>query len=316
MSHPLAPHFALLLVQLFFGSLPVMGKYVMRFVEPQALVGFRIIGGAALLLVCHWVAKAPPIREKGAWGRLLMLSLLGVFFNQLLYIEGLARTTAINAAVLTTTIPVITTVLSIGFSLERFSWLKGVGIGLSLLGALRLIGIEGLDLSSQHLLGNLLVFGNTVSYSLYLVLARSLLERHPAISVITPVFWMGALLMMPVALPAWSRIDVAQVAPLAWWVAAGIVLFPTVGAYLLNIWALKRTKPSVVVVYIYLQPLVATLLGMALLGERLTVVVLQAAALTFTGVFLVGKARQYEQQEREKGTSAAVLSPPPHQSPD
>lgn len=294
LSHPFAPHGALLLVQLFFGALPVMGKVVLKHVPTMALVGFRIVGGALLLLLCARMARAPWVKGWRDWGMLLLLSLLGVFFNQIFYLQGLARTTSLNAAVLTTTIPVITTVLSILFRQESYSWLKGLGIGLSMMGALRVLGVEELNFANEHLIGNLLIIGNTVSYSLYLVLARNILSRYEALSVITPVFGLGAILLLPWALPAWGQIDSAQVPVMAWWLAAAIVVFPTVGSYLLNIWALKRTRPSVVVVYIYLQPLVTTLLGTLWLGEQLTLRLVQAAALVFTGVYLVGRARAQE----------------------
>jgi len=294
LANPLAPHGALLLVQLFFGSLPVMGKVVLRHVPAMALVGFRVVGGALLLLLCARLVRAPRITAFKDWSMLLVLALLGVFFNQILYIEGLARTTALNAAVLTTTIPVITTVLSILMGQEKYGWLKGAGIALSLVGALRVLGVDELSLANEHLVGNLFILGNTISYSLYLVLARTLLSKYESLSVITPIFLISSVLLLPLALPAWGQIEVSTVPPLAWGLALCIVLFPTVGAYLLNIWALKRTKPSVVVVYIYLQPLVATFLSTMLLGEALTVRLMVSALLVFAGVYLVGRARARE----------------------
>lgn len=271
-----------------------MGKVVLRVLEPGALVGFRIVGGALLLELARRVMKAPMVAEPGVWKRLALLSLLGISANQVLYLEGLARTTAINAAVLTTCIPVLTASFAILLRQERFHPLKAVGILLSLLGALRVIGVEGLELSSRYLVGNLLVFGNTVVYSLYLVLARELLARHGALSVIAPVFAFGALGVMPLVLPAWGRIEPEGVPVMIWVLSAAIVIFPTVLAYLLNIWALKHTRPSVVTVYIYLQPVITAALGMGLLGERLTPELVQAAVLAFLGVFLVSRARTRE----------------------
>lgn len=294
MREGFAPHLALLFVQIFFGTLPVMGKVVLRVLEPGALVGFRIVGGALLLELARRLMKAPMVAEPGVWKRLALLALLGISANQVLYLEGLARTTAINAAVLTTCIPVLTASFAILLRQERFHPLKAVGILLSLLGALRVIGVEGLELSSRYLVGNLLVFGNTVVYSLYLVLARELLARHGALSVIAPVFAFGALGVMPLVLPAWGRIEPEGVPVMIWALSAAIVIFPTVLAYVLNIWALKHTRPSVVTVYIYLQPVITAALGMGLLGERLTAELVQAAVLAFLGVFLVSRARTQE----------------------
>jgi drug/metabolite transporter (DMT)-like permease len=287
-------HVALIFVQLFFGSLPVLGKFVLRSLDPLALVCLRIGGAVALLELFRRAARLPSVRGWKDHLALALYGLFGVSLNQVLFLEGLARTTAVNASVLTTAIPVITTLLAVVLRLERGTPLKGLGIVLSLAGALTLIGIDGLDLGSRYLIGNLLIFCNTISYSIYLVLSKPMLERYPPLSVVTLVFAYGFVEVLPVGGGTLAALDTTRVSGWTWLALVAIVVFPTVGAYLLNSWALKRTQASLVAVYIYLQPLVTTTLGVWLLHERLTLRTLEAAVLIFSGVFVVSVARRRE----------------------
>ncbi len=63
------------------------------------------------------------------------------------------------------------------------------------------------------------------------------------------------------------------------------------GAYALNAWALKRVDSSQVALFIYVQPVIAAGLAVVLLGERITVHLVMAAALIFSGVFVALAAK-------------------------
>jgi drug/metabolite transporter (DMT)-like permease len=69
-----------------------------------------------------------------------------------------------------------------------------------------------------------------------------------------------------------------------------VIAGPTVGAYLLQAWALRHAEASMVAAYTYVQPVLATTLGAVFLGEEIRSAVLVAAALIFAGVWLAGRA--------------------------
>ena len=77
----------------------------------------------------------------------------------------------------------------------------------------------------------------------------------------------------------------------AWVFVVFFIAVPTVVAYLLNAWAIARASPSLVTVYIYLQPLIAALLQWVQLGERLTARALGASVLIVAGVGVVASRR-------------------------
>ena len=109
------------MVQLLFGTWPIFGKIVLRSISSTSLVGFRICGAAIIFaLVQRKLAALRHLpRRVLAW--LVLTSLLGVVLNQLLFVKGLSLTTAINATLLSTTIPVFTLVVSIALGHDRAS---------------------------------------------------------------------------------------------------------------------------------------------------------------------------------------------------
>ena len=219
-----------------------------------------------------------------------MLAFLGVVFNQLLFLGGLALTEAHAAAILITTIPVFALGAAIVRGSERPNAARVGGIALAAAGALLIVGGHGFASNPQSTLGAVMIVVNCLSYALYLVLSKPVLEHLPARSFVRRLFTIGTLLMLPFAAPALLRQSWREV-PLSAWVALAIVIVgPTVGAYLLNVWALARAESSLVATYTYVQPVLATILAAMFLGEHLRPVIIVAAITIFAGVWLAGRS--------------------------
>ena len=144
-----------------------------------------------------------------------------------------------------------------------------------------------LNFSGQATRGNILLVVNSLSYGAYIAISRDLFRRYGALQVITWIFQIGVLLTLPFAGYAWATDALQSVSLAAWVTVAYIVIVPTVGAYYLNSWAITRVSPSVVAVYIYLQPLLAFGLAPLVLGEHLNSRTIVACALIFFGVAVV-----------------------------
>ncbi len=284
-------HVALLVVQILFGSFPVMGRVVLEALPAPFLAALRIISAGFILQLIVRTWKIPRIQGRRAMLRLTACALFGVVLNQLLFLEGLSRSTAVNASILMTSIPVFTAGLSIALGYEGMSRRKALGILVSLLGAWLMLGVGGFSLESGHVVGNLMILCNALCYSIYLILARPLVQRFPSMSVIAGIFTFGSLFMLPIGILAARPLNFERIPATIWMVVAAIILFPTVLTYVLNAWALARLPPSVVSVYIYLQPVIGVILGVLLLHEALSMDTFIAAAMIFVGVFLVSRAR-------------------------
>ncbi len=291
----------LLLVQLFFGLHYVTGKILLQWIDPAAWALVRVVAASVLLqlLVLRRRTSRPDRRE---WLQLGTFALFGVVINQVLFVEGLSRTTPAHSALIMTTIPLLTILFAVLLGKERLSVPRAAGLLLALTGVWILLRADRFRVEGDLLLGDLLSLGNAASFSLFLVLSREYLIKNDPLVAIARVFTLGTVGVAIYGLAPLSRVVPAELPAAAWWLAAFIVIFPTVGSYFLNYWALSRVSSSLVALFIYLQPLVATTmqwaLGKGAPGPRFYL----AGALVFAGVAL-GSVRASRQARERTGSS-------------
>ncbi|MFY9621433.1 MAG: DMT family transporter [Pyrinomonadaceae bacterium] len=282
-----SPHIALIGVQMMFATWPVFGKIVLRTIPSLGLVGIRVLGAAVALTAIGLATRRLERIARSDWLLLVVSSLLGVVFNQWLFVKGLSLTTAVNAALLGTTIPVFTLLVSIALGNDRASWRRIIGILLAGAGVVYLIGPDRASFSHSSVVGDLLLVTNSLCYATYIAISKRLVTRYNALTVTTWIFIVGCVPTVPVGAISLSQVSFGDVPDSVWLAVAYIVLFATAVCYYLNSWALARVPPSTVAVYIYLQPLVAFVLAPIVLGERLSSRVIIASLLVFAGVAVV-----------------------------
>jgi drug/metabolite transporter (DMT)-like permease len=299
---PLAVHLALVAVQVLFASLAITGRLVLPVFPAGGLALVRTSGAALALLGLCRLQRMPAIRDRRDLARLACFGLLGIGINQTLYLYGLRHTTAINATILVTTTPIFTVLASVLMRLEPTSPAKLAGIALAALGTVYLIGPDRIRLDPATAFGNATIVVAMMAYAAYFLGTKPLLARHPPLVVSAYVMLFGALGVVPVGVPSLLRADLAAVPASIWWLVVYTVVGPTVLAYLLNVWALRRASSNVVAVYVYLQPILAAAVApLVLSGERVTVRAALAAVAIFAGVGLVLRA-----ERRQAQTLAAV----------
>jgi drug/metabolite transporter (DMT)-like permease len=288
------PHVALLAVQVIFGTWPVLGKIALRTVPSTGLVAIRIGGAAVALLLLLGLRGGLVSPERRDLWRLVLYSLLGVVFNQFLYVKGLSLSTAVNAALLNATIPVFTLLVGALLGKERLTARVTVGTLIAAAGVVYLIDPFRASLGGDTMKGNLLLVGNTFCYGAYLAVSRDVFRRYGALTAMTWLFAIGSLAAVPFGGYQLSQTDFASISLIIWLVLVYTVLVQTVGAYYLNAWALERVSPSTVAVYIYLQPLFAFVVAPLLLGagERPGLRHAVATLLIFAGVAVVTLSRR------------------------
>lgn len=291
-DHNYAPHISLILVQLLFGTFPVVGKFVLQTFPALGIVAFRISGAAVLLYFMQRFRGKLKLERKSDYARYAFFSLLGVVLNQILYVSGLSLTTATNTALLAVLIPVFAVVISTIFGYEKITLLKIAGIALAAGGVIYLIDPSRASFSSQTTQGDLLIVLNSFFYAWYVAISRDTFARNGALRSIVWILIFGAVMSLPFGFYAMQDVDFAAVGWQTWAAMAFIIVFPTAGAYFFNAWAMARVQPSTVVVYVYLQPLIGTFLAITLLGEEWKSRILVAMILIFAGVFLVTRKRK------------------------
>jgi drug/metabolite transporter (DMT)-like permease len=269
--------------QLGFALFPIFGKLALSSIPPLVLAALRVVSAAILLEAIRRLFTREEIARADR-RRVLLYALLGVSFNQILFILGLSLTTAIHTTILTAMIPVFTLAAAVFLGRERMALSTGAALMLALAGALLLLNVRDLGPRSDSLRGDFLLLANGMSYSLYLVFSRPVLERYRVATYTAAVFRYGALPIVLVATPSLANFSPSAVSPLSWACLAGVILFCTVLPYLLNSWALARTDASQVAFYVLVQPVFSAALAVAILGEELTEKTVLAAVLILAGL--------------------------------
>jgi drug/metabolite transporter (DMT)-like permease len=282
LSHELRIHLSLLTAQVGFAIFPILGKFALAEIPALPVASIRVAAAALLFEAIRRLARAGPVAAADH-PKVLLYGLLGVSLNQVLFLIGLSLTSAINTAILTASIPAFTLGVAVLLARETMSSRALAGVLLAGAGALLLLDAARLETGGAYLLGNILLLLNCLSYSAYLVLSRPIASRYPIASVVALLFRYGSVPIVLVSLPALLAFDY-RASPGAWASLAAVVLFCTVMPYFLNFWALSHTNASRVAFYVFLQPLVATVLAILLLGERLTGRTLAAGGLILAGL--------------------------------
>jgi len=284
-------HLALLTVSILFGGTYVFTKRIVLEVSPAAWVFFRIVAAtAALVPLAWWLRRQRDLPNL----RLLLLlgvsSLFGVVLNQILFTEGLARTTPAHSSVINACIPIWTLLFAVLAGQERLGPGRVFAIVLALLGVQYLLGLDRLLLGETAetekgatLLGNLLTMFNGWSFAIHLVFMRRIARNLDPWMTTAVMFLWAVPLIAGYGLPRTTMADLDSVLhPPILWCALYVVLFATVLTYLLNTWALRHTHSTTVALYINVQPLVATALdaalGAPLPGHRFYIALLLVSA--------------------------------------
>ena len=288
MNKTLTAHISLLIANLIYALNFTIAKDVMpNFILPSAFILLRVIGALFLFSFSYFIFFFQKIEFKDIL-RFAICGLFGVAINQLFFFEGLNLTTPINAAIVMTTNPILVMLLSFIIVKEAISFRKILGITLGFVGASTLILSDGaIDLSSNNSTGNLFVFINATSYGLYLVIVKPLLNKYHPLTVLFYVFAFGLLFVLPFGYDDLTNVKWGTIPVNIYLEIIFVVVCTTFIAYLLNSSALKTLTASTVSIYIYLQPILASLFAIFLGADFLDEKKIIASVLIFSGVYLV-----------------------------
>jgi drug/metabolite transporter (DMT)-like permease len=256
---------------------------------PFGIIVLRVWVSALLFSLLHAVYIRERIQNRHDYQRLFIASLFGIVANQLCFFKGLSLTTPINTAILMTIIPIAILVVALALGKESLTWQKGLGIILGALGALGLVGGSQFSWDNANNLGSLFLIFNSLTYAVYLVLIKPLMQTYHAITVTKWVFLFGCLGVLPFG---WGELMTGRwelMPDWGYWILAYVIIGATFLTYLLNAWGLKYVNASVVGFYVYLQPVLTSIIAIFFRQDELTWEKIGLAMLIFVGVYLVSK---------------------------
>lgn len=279
-------HLALLVVNIIYAISYGYSKDVMESnIPPFAFILIRVLSAAALFWLVALFFPSKKI-EKKDYLLLFICGVFGVAGNQLMFFEGLHATSAIHSSVIMVGTPILVLLFSRVFLKEPLNIIKIVGIAFGLTGSVLLITSASTSTSNSSLYGDTLIVLNAAFYGIYLVIVKPLMRKYSPLQVIKWVFTFGLVVVIPFGVNQINGINWDFSAITAWKIFF-IIFFMTFVTYLLTIYSLGKVSPVVVSAYIYIQPILATLIALYSANESLSTSVVINGLSIMIGVFLV-----------------------------
>lgn len=276
------------LVSIIYGLTFTIAKDVMpSYIDAYGFIFLRV-GGSTILFWLAWLFMPKEKIDLGDFPRIIAAAFFGVAFNMLTFFKGLSLTSPISASVLMVSTPMIVLVLSAIIMKERMKkrMVGGILLGLIGTGFLILYG-KSIANAPQAGLGNFLVLMNAISYGFYLIIVKKLMNQYNAFTFVKWIYLFGFLMVIPFGWSEFSTVTWTAVPVDILWKIGFVVVFSTFLTYLLNLLSMRELKPTTVAVFIYLQPVFATVFAIGLGKDELNLVKIVSAVLIFSGVYLV-----------------------------
>lgn len=278
---------------IIYGISFTVAKDVMpQYVKPFGFIVLRVFGATILFWITSFFIKKEQISTTDFF-KIIIASIFGVALNMLTFFKGLSLTTPISGAVIMVTTPILVLTLSSIFLKEKATLVKIIGIIIGLIGASILI-LYGKNLgnSNNAILGNFLVFINAASYAFYLILIKNLTAKYNPIHLAKWLYTFGLIMVIPFGISQLKEVNFASMSTIIIFKILFIVVFTTFVTYLFNLIAIKKLKPTTVSIFIYLQPVFATIYALTVKSDSLNNVKIIATLLIFVGVYLVTKPKK------------------------
>jgi len=289
----------LLAANLVYGTSYVAMRFAMEGVGPVTLALLRMAIACAILIPVRLGSRREPSPALSGADRrtFFWMGFVGFTLAMALSHWGLAWSTATNGALLIATEPIALVVLAPLVLGERLTAREAVGTALALIGATVVVinGVPGLTVAiAPHWRGDLLLILSGICFAAYSLLGRPVLARHPSLTVTRWSFFWGFATSLPLGALEW------QVARPPLWTPTGVIAVLYLGVvitglgYLVWNWALERVSAPRAAIFLNLQPLVGTGLGVLWLDEPFTVFIAGGGALIIAGLSLALTGRPGE----------------------
>lgn len=261
-------------------------------ISPLGIFSVRALGASILFWLMGLFTRREKVDLKD-YPKIFAASMLGLFITQVSFLYGIGNITPMDWSILTVLSPIFTMFTAAIVLKEPITFKKAGGVALSFAGIIVLI------LSSSHSGGaaDTSVFGvlmgllNAFSFALYLGIFRPVIQKY---SVVTFMKWMF-LFSLAASLPftAGELVSVEWKAiPLTYYLELSfLVFFSTFIAYFLIPLGQKNIRPTIVSLYSYLQPIIASIVSIWLGMDRVTPLKVLAAVAVIAGVVVVSRSK-------------------------
>lgn len=292
MLSALRGHLMLLGAAVLWGCNAPMIKDLQGLGVPALVVAdMRAVGAAVAFWVMSLFVGGGERVSVSMLGRLCVAGILCIVLNQVLFTVGVNYTSPIDATVISTMLPIVTMIFAAIILKESITGMKVVGIAVGAAGALTLVFGGGGSSVGGGLVGDALCFTAQVSCALYMVIFSNTIHRYSVVTLMKWLFLFSAIIVTMVTWPSVVAVDYASLPLKAWGEMMFIVFGGTFVSYIFFTGGQKLLRPTVVSMYNYVQPIVATVLSVAMGVGTFGVGKVISMAMVFAGVYIVTHAK-------------------------
>ena len=263
-------------------------------ISPMGLLCFRVAGAAALFWLTSLFLPKEKVDLKD-FPKIFLASMLGLFLTQLSFLKASTITTPFDTSILTPLTPIFTMFIAAIVLKEPITLKKAGGVALSFIGVIFLVfntvRVDSGSVTETQPMGIVYMIGNCIFFAMYLGAFRPLITKYSVVTFMKWMFLFSAIVAIPFDIKELVGLNMAAM-PTRYLLELGfVILFSTFVAYFLIPVGQKVLRPTVISLYGYVQPLIATVMGIATGMDHLTWQKVVAAVCVFTGVVLVNKSR-------------------------
>ncbi|MDX8366812.1 DMT family transporter [Cytobacillus sp. IB215665] len=304
MNPSLLAYTKIFLAMAIVGSSVVFGKLIISSFPVFLASELRFLVATIILVpfLLLQERQLPSIRLKDFF-ILFLQAFTGVFLFNIFMLYGLKYTTAIEAGIITSTLPAVIGLVSFLFLKERLTKTKGLGIIFAVLGVLLINLIDGKFGTINSILGNLLIFGAVLGETLFITMGKSVSNRFTPLTISTLMSIFGLIMFLPFAIYEAREFDFSSVGLMDWMNILYFGIVVTVLAFLLMYQGLSKVPASSAGVLTSVIPFSSVILSFLILKEELLLSHLFGMLFVLIAIFFISKDPSGENVETKSTIS-------------
>lgn len=293
-------HIACFTAYAIFGINIIICKDLTRghLISPLALFCLRSLGAGALFWILSIFMPAEKVDRKD-YIKIFAASFLGYFMTQITFLIAIPDVTPMDCSIISAMSPIYTMFIAAIVLKDPITLKKAGGVAVSLFGIIFLIMnsvTSSGGIAESKMSGIFLMILNSLSFSLYLGIFKPLISKYSVVTFMKWIFLFSFLMSVPMSgkeiiTLSWSSIPSAQL-----WELSYLIVFATFISYFLIPVGQKIIRPTLVSMYSYIQPIIATAISICIGMDSLTWQKILAAAMVFGGVIIVSRSRSAQQK--------------------
>jgi len=276
----------MLVVILFWGISFISIKIAVAEIPPITMAFIRFAIASLLLVIILGRVEPGTKVDKRDIPLLSLGGILGItlyfFFENI----GVKLSTATNASLIVTVIPIIAIILDILFFHSKISILKLAGVGIAIVGTYLSVTANGeMNFSSINFKGNMFMLGAMLSWALFTLVNKNLQVKYSGIFLTTYQTIIGTVCLAPLSIVEYEQWKLFSLTSFLHVLFLAICC--SVVCYLLYMYVLKRLGVAITTLYLNLVPVVGVVSGYLVLNEKVLSIQIFGGLITILAIFIV-----------------------------